>query len=57
MVSPEQFEKEMHEIKIKYGDDVEIVHIYMDKLLVETLKQLGYEGGLRTYEEQHKWYS
>lgn len=54
--TPAEFEKEMAELKEKYGYDEEAVHDEMDKLMCEVLISLGYEKGVEIFDSTNKWY-
>lgn len=57
IISPESFKATMKLIKNKYEDDWELRHIYMDELLCETLKGLGYGEGVEIFNETSMWYA
>jgi len=56
-ITPADFEKMMQEIKDDYGGDEEAVHMKMDKLMCEVLKQQGYSSGVEIFENTDTWYS
>lgn len=56
-MSKEDFFKRMEEIRTEPGYDEEMMHIYMDKLMCEALVDLGYEDGIKVFENTGKWYS
>lgn len=47
----------MKEIAENFGDDYEVAHSYMDDLLVEFLRSLGYEECCEIFEQQEKFYA
>lgn len=57
IITPDEFRDRMYEIKEKNDGYPETMHIEMDELMCEMLKSLGYEGGVKIFEKQEKWYS
>ena len=55
-LTPEQFETEMKAIFNDGDHDTEIIHVYMDELMTELLKSLGYEAGIKVFDDTDKWY-
>ena len=56
-MTPEEFKIKILKIHDDYEDDWELRHIYMDKLLCETLKGLGYDEGVEIFNETGMWYA
>lgn len=54
-MTPRKFTIEMK--KIAQIDDPEIAHGEADDLLCEVLKKLGYEKGVKVFEDIPKWYA
>lgn len=57
MITPEEFAKEMLNIRDLHKDDPEGCHDVMDKLMCSVLKENGYEVGVFIFEHTDKWYS
>lgn len=55
-MTPEEFKLKMQTILTKY-DDPESVHFKMDELMCEVLTELGYNDGVKVFENTEKWYS
>lgn len=49
IVTPEKFAEDMIKIKNHYEDDAELVHFAMDKTMIDLLKDLGYEHGVKVF--------
>lgn len=56
-ITPEEFEEKMKKIKELYADDIQAMHRKADALLYFTLKQLGYEEGIKIFDKMEKWYA
>ena len=60
-MTPEEFKNKMDDItnchKSGYANDIERRHIEMDKLLTDTLIELGYKDGVDIFERTKKWYA
>ena len=54
-MTPEEFLEKMREQAENY--DIEKVHSRMDDLLCEVLESLGYEEGVRVFQDNEKWYA
>ena len=54
-MTPEEFEQAMLVIEKEVGWDPEAAHCRMDALIVQTMKALGYQAGIKVFEEQHKY--
>jgi len=54
VLTPAQFVRKMMEIDdMKHPDEK---HTKADELMCDTLKRLGYEDGVKIFEEMDKWY-
>ena len=56
-ISPEEFTERMKHIKDSYSHDLECRHVHMDELMCEVLTSLGYEGGVKIFENTEMWYA
>ena len=60
-MSPEEFKKRMNSIrknhKLITGAELEDVHILMDTLMCEVLRELGYSEGVDIFMNTDKWYA
>ena len=56
-VTPEDFAKRMIKLKERCGHDPEYCHSKMDHLMCSVLNQLGYEHGVKVFEDTEKWYA
>lgn len=56
-MTPEEFKKEMQQIKDDYGDDREVVHVKMDELMCKVLVSLGYHEGVQIFNDTEMWYA
>jgi 5'-deoxynucleotidase YfbR-like HD superfamily hydrolase len=54
-MTPEEFAEKMKEIEISF--DPEKAHSKADDLLCAVLRELGYEDGIKIFEEMEKWYA
>lgn len=54
-MEPKEFTERMKQIK--EGGDIEIRHSDADNLMCEVLADLGYEEGVKIFEEMSKWYA
>lgn len=50
-VSPDKFAEEMIRIKNRFEDDVEFVHVAMDKAMIDLLDKLGYSHGTKVFKD------
>lgn len=57
VMTPAEFEEKMWRIKIRQDSTPEYDHIDADRLICELLNDLGYGGGVRSFEDMEKWYS
>lgn len=59
VLTPEEFENAMLEIKMKYKEETgfeEDAHRDMDMLMCNLLKSLGYADGVRVFLWTKRWY-
>lgn len=56
-MTPSEFEAKMQQIKDEEQNDPEICHERMDDLISQLLIKLGYEAGIKIFDEAEKWYS
>ena len=60
-MTPEEFKKEMlYAQNIRRTDgrfDQEYAHRYMDRLMCDLLRELGYGEGVEIFEDTPKWYA
>lgn len=56
MISPKEFAEKMGQIA-EEKDDTEVCHVKMDDYICEVLRTLGYEEGVKIFEDTPKWYS
>lgn len=52
-----RFAERMREIASQYADDKEVCHEEMDKLMCETLRNVGYGKGVDIFENTDKWWA
>lgn len=57
MPTPQEFKEQLHDIRVRYGDDAEIAHSIMDGMMCDLLKDLGYGDAVAEFEEQDRWYA
>lgn len=59
VISPEAFKRRMWKMKkiAEEENDLDRVHGTADDLLCEVLRDLGYEAGVKIFEEIPKFYS
>lgn len=57
IITAEEFAEKMNEIVNRYPYDVEARHIKMERLLIETLRQLGYDKGCNVFEAADMWFA
>jgi hypothetical protein len=55
-MTPEEFATKMKQISLMY-DDYEYTHRAADRLLIDTLRALGYNEGCDVFDSIHKWYA
>lgn len=53
----EEFADQMKKITEEFAGDCEQKHMEMDALLCNQHKSLGYEEGIKIFEDTYKWYS
>lgn len=56
-MTPEEFATKIEAIRQEYKDDPETRHAESDALLCEVLTSLGYEAGVKLFEQMPKWYA
>lgn len=56
-MKPEEFNKKMEELYNNRGGDIEAFHSDADSLMCELLTSLGYEKGIKIFEDADKWYA
>lgn len=56
-MTPEEFKLKMQTILTEYDDNIENAHYAMDELMCEVLSDLGYEDGVKVFENSERWYS
>jgi hypothetical protein len=59
-MTPKEFAEKMGEIAKRVDDDVrtaESCHYEADDLMETVLSELGYEEGIKIFQEMEKWYS
>ena len=56
MITPEDFKERMNVLADDTGD-TELCHEYMDDLMCDVLRELGYGEGIDVFESTHKWYA
>lgn len=57
VMTPEEFESAMREIKEEHGDDPEVSHMLMDAVMVKLIESIGYNNGLDIYRNSDKFYA
>lgn len=56
-MTPKEFANKMQSLIDRLEDDIEGCHAEADYLLCLALKELGYEEGVKLFEEMTKWYA
>ena len=56
-LTPEQFEAKMKTIFNGGVYDNEEAHGKMDNLMAALLESLGYEAGIKVFDDTYKWYA
>lgn len=56
VITPEKFAKEMIQAKTAHGHDPEVCHCVMDEILCKTLCKLGYDHGVKAFNDSEKYY-
>lgn len=54
-MTPDDFKERMTELS--KGEDIEDRHVYMDNLMCDLLRELGYGDGVDIFELTGKWYA
>lgn len=59
LITAAEFEKQMKEIREEASRtrDIEQAHKKADQLMCETLKTVGYDAGVKIFEEMEKHYA
>ena len=57
VMPPEEFAREMQELRDRYKEHPEDVHMHMDALMTEVLNALGYHKGIDIFFETDKYYA
>lgn len=55
--TPEEFKNEMKKILERYEDDEELFHIAADDYICSVMEMLGFEEGIKIFENADKWYA
>ena len=55
--SEDTYLNKLNAIYNKYEDDIELNHVYSDDLLVDILRDLGWDKLADEYESTYKWYA
>ena len=55
-MTQEEFADRMKKLKAYADEDRERAHVMMDQAMCGILKALGYDEGVRIFEETQKWY-
>lgn len=56
-IPPKTFAEAMKKIAHDYDNDEEGMHSMMDALMCQALAVLGYEEGVKVFEDAPKWYA
>ena len=56
-MTPAEFEDKMRIILRDDDNDLEMFHVRADELMCEVLRGLGYEAGVKIFEEHKRWYA
>lgn len=56
-MTPEQFKKQMEQIENEFGQDIEMAHGKADFLMCKVLSEMGYQEGIKVFEDMPKWYA
>ena len=57
VTTPEEFLKQMLELKAKNESSPETMHEEADELLSDMLRELGYGEGVDVFDSMEKWYA
>lgn len=57
MTTPEEFAKQMVDLRERYRGDAEAFHAKADNLICAVLSELGYHEGVKVFEEEERWYA
>jgi len=55
VMTPEEFKKEMEQLKREYVGDPEARHGIMETFMCQVLRQLGYKEGVAVFYSATKW--
>ena len=55
--SQDTYLNKLNAIHNKYEDNIELNHVYSDDLLVDILRDLGWDKLADEYESTYKWYA
>lgn len=55
--TPEEFKTEMKKILEQYEDDEEMFHVAADNYICSVMETLGFEEGIKIFENADKWYA
>lgn len=56
-MSAKEFADQMQELAINWQSDEEMFHRHADDLICKLLVSLGYEEGIKVFDETPKWYA
>lgn len=54
-MNPQEFYEKM--VELQKIDDLEDRHVAMDTTMCDLLESLGYEKGIRVFEDTDRWYA
>ena len=54
-ITPEEFKNAMEAVFKSH--DIELRHAEADQIMCDTLRELGYEDGVKVFEEAYKWHA
>jgi hypothetical protein len=57
MKTEDYYLKRLIAIHNKYEDDIELNHVYSDELLIDILRDLGWDKLAGEYDSTYKWYA
>ena len=53
----DEFKRQMQQIELIFGKDIELKHIAADSFICETLERMGYSEGINIFYDMKKWYA
>lgn len=56
-ITPREFARRMRAIIEEESGDAEQSHLRADRLMLETLRSLGYKAGCDVFEDMERWYA